>query len=286
MDLERVADTTCTTGENPLWHPDHGALYWCDIPNGVLYRYDPAAADYSVVYETDDSIGGFTIQDDGSLLLFESSGRVERWRDGNVKSVIESIPREQDSRFNDVIAGPRGRVFAGTMPTDDCLGRLYRFDTNGSYHVVYEGLEIPNGIGFATDQETMYLTESEAQTIHQFDYDAVSGELTNHEVFLTTPDEPSVPDGMTIDTNGDIWSARWNGYALIRYAADGTELQRIEFPARKVASVTFGGGDYRDMYVTTAGGEEREQEGGGAGALFRLRPGVTGLEEFRSRISV
>lgn len=286
MDIQRVADTTCMTGENPLWHPGYDALYWCDIPSGLLYRYRPALEEHSVAYETDDAIGGFTIQDDGSLLLFESQGKVEQWRDGSVQTLVESIPQETDSRFNDVIADPRGRVFAGTMPTDDRLGRLYRFDTDGSYEVVYEGLDIPNGMGFTADHETMYVTESEARTIHQFDYDETSGELTNHDEFLTTSDEPGVPDGMTIDTTGNIWSARWDGHALIQYASDGRELDRVEFPAKKVASVTFGGEEYRDIYVTTAGGDDRESEGDGAGALFRLSPGVQGREEFRSRIDV
>ncbi|SEP17079.1 D-xylonolactonase [Halogranum amylolyticum] len=286
MDIQRIVDTRCTTGENPLWHPDHDALYWCDIPNGVVYRYRPAVEEHSIVYETDDAIGGFTLQDDGSLLLFESRGKVQRWQDGNVQTLIESISQETDSRFNDVIADPRGRVFAGTMPTDDRLGRLYRFDTDGSYEVVFKGLDIPNGMGFTADYETMYVTESEARTIHQFDYDETSGELTNHDEFLTTSDEPGVPDGMTIDTTGDIWSARWDGHALIQYTADGRELDRVEFPAKKVASVTFGGEEYRDMYVTTAGGDNRESEGDGAGALFRLSPDAQGREEFRSRIDV
>jgi sugar lactone lactonase YvrE len=89
---------------------------------------------------------------------------------------------------------------------------------------------------------------------------------------------------MTMDAEGCVWSARWGGGCLVRYAPDGTELQRIRFPARKVSSATFGGPDLTDLYVTTAGGHQKDADGPGAGALFRVRPGVRGVPEFRSRI--
>ena len=77
---------------------------------------------------------------------------------------------------------------------------------------------------------------------------------------------------------------RWLGGCLVRYAPDGTEDRRIALPARKVSSVVFGGADYDELYVTTAGGDHKDTEGAGAGALFRIDPGVRGVAEFRSRI--
>ena len=94
------------------------------------------------------------------------------------------------------------------------------------------------------------------------------------------------PDGMTVDAEGYVWSARWNGGLLIRYALDGTEDRRIALPVPKVSSVTFGGPDYTDLYVTTAGGHDREHEGPLAGALFRLNLGIRGTAEFHSRIGL
>jgi D-xylonolactonase len=91
---------------------------------------------------------------------------------------------------------------------------------------------------------------------------------------------------MTMDAEGCVWSARWGGSCLVRYSPDGTELQRIAFPARKVSSAIFGGPDLTDLYVTTAGGDQKDVDGPGAGALFRVRPGVKGLREFRSRIGL
>ena len=98
--------------------------------------------------------------------------------------------------------------------------------------------------------------------------------------------EDGLPDGMTVDAEGYIWSAHWDGSCVIRYAPDGREERRIHFPAKQVSSVTFGGADYTDLYVTTAGGTEKEKQGPGAGALFHVNPGIQGLPEFPSRIGL
>ena len=93
-----------------------------------------------------------------------------------------------------------------------------------------------------------------------------------------------MPDGMTVDAEGYVWSARWDGGCLARYSPDGVEERRILFPAKKVSSVVFGGPDYTDIYVTTAGGQNKATEGAGAGALFRLNLGIRGVPEFASRV--
>ncbi|MGH2559538.1 MAG: SMP-30/gluconolactonase/LRE family protein [Thermomicrobiales bacterium] len=280
-----IADTRCETGEGPLWIPADRKVYWVDIPAGHLFRHDPATDTHERVLETD-AIGGVTLQADGSLLLFMARGAVRTWRDGALTTVIEEIPEVRDSRFNDVIADPAGRVFGGTMPTDAHSGYLYRFERDSSYTKVLDGLGVPNGMGFTPDLSGMYFTDSSARTIYLFDYDQVSGDLTNRRVFVQTPDDGSVPDGMTVDADGYVWSARWDGAALYRYAPDGVEVQRIPFPAKKVSSAVFGGPNHDQLYVTTAGGQDRENEGAGAGALFQFDPGVRGRPEFWSRIGL
>src|SRR5215831_17419022 len=116
MEPELVADHACVVGEGPLWHPDERRLYWVDIGRGRLFRYDPATSGHEMVYEGE-AVGGFTVQADGALLLFMARGAVKIWRDGQLTTVIDELPDERTTRFNDVIADPAGRVFCGTMPT-------------------------------------------------------------------------------------------------------------------------------------------------------------------------
>jgi D-xylonolactonase len=189
------------------------------------------------------------------------------------------------TRFNDVHADTQGRVFCGTMPTKQRPGRLYRLDRDGSIHKVLEGIGCSNGMGFTLDRKQMYYTDSEAYTIYLFDYDEATGGLSNQRIFVQHDASLGLPDGMTVDAHGFVWSAHWDGNALLRYNPQGEEVMRIPFPAKKVSSITFGGDDYSDIYVTTAGGDNKPVEGEGAGALFRLRvPGVRGLPEYYSRV--
>ena len=283
MEPELIADYRCVCGEGPLWHPGEGRLYWVDIPKGRLFRYDPVSGAHEQCLEGD-VIGGFTIQADGALLLFMARGAVKIWRNGEWRTVIKEIPDERETRFNDVIAGPAGRVFCGTMPSGDRLGRLYRLDTDGTLTKVLDGIGCSNGMGFTPDRKGMYYTDSPKREIYLFDYDEDTGAITNQRLFVRTPDGEGVPDGMTVDVEGYVWTAKWDGACLVRYAPDGREDRRVRFPTPKVSSVVFGGEDYTDIYVTTAGGDDKEANGPSAGALFRVNLGIQGRPEFPSRI--
>lgn len=282
---EIVADYRCQVGEGPMWHPMEKRVYWVDIPAGRMFRYDPATGKHEECYQGR-QVGGFTVQADGSLLLFMDRGSVAIWRNGRLTYVIDEVPEERETRFNDVIADPAGRVFCGTMPTRERPGRLYRLDTDGSITRILDGIGISNGMGFTLDRKRMYYTDSRARTIYLFDYDEKTGRLSNQRVFAQTPEGQGIPDGMTVDAEGYVWSARWDGSALYRFTPDGVEERRVQFPAKKVSSVIFGGEDLTDMYVTTAGGQNKAQEGHGAGALFWLNLGIKGLPEFLSRVGI
>ncbi len=280
-----VADVPCVCGENPLWHPTHRRLYWVDIPRGTLFSYDPATGAHEPCLQTD-PIGGFTIQEDGRLLLFMAGGAVKLWDGSALVTVIEQIPGETDTRFNDVIADPRGRVFAGTMSTPDRPGRLYRIETDGSYEVIIQPVGCSNGLGFTPDRHRVYYTDSIPREIALLDYDQATGELTNRRLFASLSQSEGLPDGLTVDAEGFIWSARWEGGCVVRYAPDGSVDCRIDLPTPKVTSVIFAGEAYEDLYVTTAGGDERGADDPLAGALFCFRPDVRGVPEFPSRVAV
>ena len=283
MTPQIAVDHKSVVGECPIWHPFDKKLYWIDIPEGIIFRYDPETGNHEEFY-SGEVIGGFTIQEDGSLLLFLERGAVKILKDGETSTVIDEIYEELDTRFNDVIADPEGRVFCGTMPAKDNKARLYRLDTDGSITKILDGIGISNGMGFTPDRKQMYFTDSPGGKIYLFDYDLETGKIKNQRMFVTVPESEGVPDGMTVDKEGCIWSARWDGGCLIRYKPDGKEDLRIQFPAKKISSVTFGGKDYRDIYVTTAGGDKREEEGPDAGALFHLNLDIQGVPEFLSKI--
>ncbi len=283
--LELIADYACEIGENPLWHPIERRLYWADITAGRLFRYDPASGKHEQYYQGR-PIGGFTIQSDGSLLVFMDRGTIAVLRGGALTEIVPEIPGEESSRFNDVIADPLGRVFCGTMSTSERKGILYLLERDGSLHPVLEGIACSNGLAFTPDRRGLYYTDSSANEIYLFDYDLENGSIRNQRVFARFDATKGLPDGATVDAEGGLWSALWDGSCIVRLLPDGSLDRTIEFPTRKISSLIFGGDHYSDIYVTTAGGKNKAEDGKLAGALFRLRIGISGLPEFASRIRI
>src|SRR5688572_21303413 len=55
--------------ENPLWDPEHNCVYRTDITAGKLYSLDLTSGLHRLIYQGP-TVGGFTPQQDGALLLF------------------------------------------------------------------------------------------------------------------------------------------------------------------------------------------------------------------------
>lgn len=287
-DIELVASPRCEIGENPLWHRDMARLFFVDIPPGKVYAYNPAKADCSVLGQSRIT-GGFTLQQDDSLLLFQDGAVASLSLDGRLHEVAADRCPGND-RFNDVIADPEGRVFAGAMGGN---GRLLRFNLDGSVTEIADGFLGPNGMGFTPDLRGIYFTDSPARKIYYFDYDRTTGNLSNCRTFAEIPMDEGLPDGMTVDADGFVWSAIWFGGRLKRYAPEGGWDRDLFLPVKQVSSVTFGGPDLTDMYITTTSSTTADSlratapDPGNArgGDLYRARvPGIRGTAPFRSKI--
>ncbi len=284
MKPELIVQYDCLTGEGPLWHPFEKKVYWIDIPTGRIFWFDPATRKHEMCYKGEVS-GGITIQQDGSFLLFQAHGAIRHLSNGKLATLLEEIPNEFDYRFNDVIADPRGGVFCGTMDASHSRGTLYRLSANGKLKPFVHNVGCSNGLGFSPDLKTLYFTETRKLTIWAFDYDLASNEAVNQRRWLKVDPSDGRPDGLTVDAEGFIWSARWDGSCIVRLDPDGKEERRIQFPCRKVSSLIFGGEEFTDIYVTTACvGREKEDQGYGAGGLFHLNLGIKGKAEFLSQV--
>ncbi len=275
-----LANEHCDTGENPLWDPEEGCVYWTDIPNGKLFRYDLDAGLHRQIY-SGPPVGGFTLHEGGGLLLFRVTDIAHLASDGSVRTLVEYTDPGME-RFNDVIADPEGRVFAGTIGNTPQTGGLYRVDLDGTVTQVFAGTRNSNGSCFTEDLRSFFWTDSTAKSIHRFDYDRATGALSNRaQIYQEAPDA-GTPDGMTIDTDGNFLSARWGGSCLVKISPTGEVLDRLKMPVSKISSCCFGGPEMDMLFVTTAGGG-REGAVENDGALYRLDGAGRGRPEFRSR---
>lgn len=277
---EVIANLHCDTGECPIWDPAHECLYWTDIPAGRLYRLEYRSRKISTVYEGP-PVGAFTQEADGTLMLFRVHDIARLYSDGRVKPVIE-IPPDGADRFNDVIADPEGRVFAGRLAKEESNGGLYRIDTDGSVHQVFTGCAMPNGMGFSPDLTTFYFTCSTSRTIFRFRYERATGQLSDRQVLYEADEKEGIPDGLTVDEDGNIWSARFDGSAIVKLSPDGSVLEKISLPVAQVTSMAFGGLEMETLFVTTAGGDSKKETDDGA--VYALAPQTRGRLEFRSKL--
>ena len=271
----------CELAENPLWRVEDGCLYWTDITGGKLHRLHIGSGAHAIICHGV-TVGGFTFQADGDLLLFRVND-IALLHPGGAVEVVHEFEDEGSERFNDVIADPEGRVFAGTIGRTETSGGLWRMDTDGTMKLLFRGSGCSNGMGFSPDLTKFYWTCSTRRQIREFDYDRATGGLSSERVIYQASTHEGIPDGIAVDRNGHIWSARWDGYSVVRHAPDGTALERIPFPVAKITSLCFGGPHLDQLFVTSAGG--KSEGNSDDGAVFRFPAGVAGSAEFHSQIS-
>ena len=288
-DCSLVADVSCQIGEAPLWHPDLECLLFVDIALGTVYAYDPKTNGCRT-FSQGPVTGGMVLEEARTVLLFQD-GRISRlFLDGRQIELARGLCPGND-RFNDIIADPEGRVFAGTIGGD---GRLLRFDPDGTITEVLDGLGVPNGMGFSPDQRHMYFTDSLARRIYRFEYQRKSGAISNCPTFAEVPKDDGVPDGMAVDSEGFVWSAIWFGGCVRRYAPDGSVDTEVHLPVRQTSAVAFAGAGQREIFVTTAASDvadsmmpphyDRRAPRGGGLYAFRVER-ISGMPLFRARIA-
>lgn len=279
--MEVLSNQHCNTGENPFWDPESRRLYWVDIPKGILYAYDFAEERTLTLY-SGEPVGGFTRQSDGTLLLFRVSDIVRLSPDGSIEAIIR-FPDDGALRFNDVIADPEGRVFAGRMAEEDADGGLWRIDLDGTTHRLFTGSRVPNGMGFSLDEKYFYYTCTSSGEIVRFSYDRETGDISDRSLLYKCGDEEGKPDGLTVDTEDCLWSARFNGSRIVRHSPEGDVLKEYPVPVRQVTSLVFGGPQLNRLFITTAGGKENSDKLDGA--LFSMQTeSARGRLEYPSKI--
>jgi sugar lactone lactonase YvrE len=167
-----------------------------------------------------------------------------------------------------------------TSPT----GALYRLDPDLSCRRMESGIGISNSLAWSPDDRIFYFADTLRRTIFAYDFDAETGAISNRRVFTDCIDQPGAPDGSTIDAEGYLWNAQWDGWRLVRYAPDGRIDRVVGLPVQKPTSCMFGGPDLATLYVTSAvwdlTGEALAKQPN-AGGVFALDVGVRGLPESR-----
>ena len=280
--VEVFADLRADVGEAPHWDERSKTLLFVDLTSGVVFRYDQSGAELSS-FPVGQEVGAVVPRRGGGLVLAVRDGIAVVTENGDGFEL--TAPVEHDApghRMNDAKCDPAGRLFAGTMAYDVAphAGALYRVDLDWSVEQVVPGVTQSNGIAWSPDGSLMYFIDSATQGVEVFDYDIDAGSAGHRRRLITIERADGIPDGMTADSQGNVWVACFGGGAVRCFSPAGVLLEEIFLPVSQVTSCAFGGPELADLYVTTAAyrlSADQLKRQPHAGATFVCRPGAVGL---------
>lgn len=277
-----VADVKTTLGEGPVWVAREQALYWHDIKGLRIFRMDAAGS--VTVYDTPFKVGSLAPREhEGFIAGTEQGLAIVDLLEKRYDLVIDPEPERPGNRFNDGKVDRIGRFWAGTMDDKEkeATGALYRVDFEFRCTRIDDGYRVTNGPAFSPDGAILYHNDSARQITYAFDLDE-HGNASGKRVFARYGEDDGYPDGMTVDAEGCLWIAFWDGWCVRRFSPGGERLEQIDLPVQRPTSCAFGGPDLDRLYVTSAriGLDEKELAMQPyAGGLFLLSPGVGGVAE-------
>jgi len=276
-----ILDARARLGEGPVWDAVDQTLFWVDVYNHRVHQFDPATGQ-NRYFDTREVVSALAPSSPGHLIiaLKESLAELDL-QTGEIFPLVQlELSSRIDTRCNDGKCDPQGRFWIGTVSDTPEQAALYRYNPDGSVTLMETGLTISNGLGWSPDGKTFYLTDSFQHKIFAYDFNGDAGTIHNRRVFVDLSDESVEPDGLTIDTQGNIWSALWDGWAIACFDPTGQELFRVKMPVPRPTSVTFGGPNLTDLYITSASvglSQKEVQECYTSGDLFRLSTEFKGM---------
>ncbi len=272
-----------TTGEGAIWHPDRQTLFWVDIEGKTLYEFLPDKKECR--RWTFDRMVTTVVPETANTVVVALQDEIIRFNltDGAHTSVAKIDDKGATYRFNDGKCDPQGRLWAGTMTMGAPRGsaELYTIDHKGTVTTRLTGITTSNGLVWTADQQTMYYNDTPTGRVARYAYDPATGDVMYDGIAVSIPKGTGGPDGMAIDSRGNIWVAQWGGSGVYCYnPRTGELITRIEVPAPNVASCAFGGENLDTLYITTARAwlsAEQLEKNPLSGSLFYCKPGVTGV---------
>jgi len=268
--------------EGPMWKD--GKLWFSDVRGDKVRTFDSTTNKVTVILNDsggmknappDKNFGSNAMitDKDGSILLTRMYiGAIERMDDkGNTKPFLSKYEGKRLNSPNDLVFTKDGALWF----TDPSFGLadmdkdskkeikfngVYRY-AGGKLTPVITDMTQPNGIGFSPDGKTLYVSNSLPDMyVRAYDVSA-DGKLSNMRKLISWPGSaPDVPDGLKVDSAGNIWATGPGGLRII--SPQGKVLGQLIVP-EIVANVGFAE-DGKTVYLT------------GSTSLYRLKTKIAG----------
>jgi L-arabinonolactonase len=284
-EMDVVVDAANELGEGVVWSPEHGEVQWTDIFARRFWTYRPENGE-SRSWALPDRLACFASLGGRSLLAGFAGGLDVFDLENGVRRPIAAIERDRPStRLNDGKLDRRGRLVFGTMDEDPAgakpIGQIWSYAAGSGPRALAPGVRIANSIAFSPDGRRMYFADTPEKRIRCYDYDLDSGDISGEWTFATVAGR-GFPDGSTVDADGCLWNAEWDGGRVVRYTPDGRVDRVVALPCSRVTCCAFGGAQLDRLFVTSArtglsaAALAAEPH---AGALFAFDAGVRGIAD-------
>lgn len=287
-EVEHVLEIRNVIGEGPVWHSQEGFLYWVNfIGDYQILRFSPQTRRLEV-FDTGTPVMALGIRKAGGFVAATGNG-LANWdiQRKTFEPFSDPLAGRAGIRFNDAATDSKGRFWVGTLNDNNPKGpdgELFCLQGDHSWCLMDKDITVSNGIGWSPDRKIMYFTDSFRYAIYAYDYVAESGTIANRRIFVETSPEGGLPDGLTVDTEGFVWSAYCGGWRVVRYNPEGKVDREYRLPVANPTSCAFGGEHLDELYITSAAlglSEEDKRQHPQSGDLFCLKPGVAGMDEPR-----
>lgn len=267
-------------GEGPVWWGN--TLLYVDIEGHTINRLSPEDSTVET-WNVGERVGCVVPTTEGTFIYAGDSGYVHFDPKSGAKTALGNPEAElaPNNRFNDGKCDPIGRLWAGTISLAKITGtaNLYCLDANMQIEKKLTGLTNSNGICWSADNERLYHIDTPTKQIKVYEYDSDKGSIGNPHVVVDTEalGIEGSPDGMTIDTKGNLWVAFCHGGCVVCFdPSKGSVVLKIELPCLETTACTFGGPNLDQLFVTT--GIHKRIEEVDAGKVFVIEGlGVNGL---------
>lgn len=270
-------------GESPVWDHRINTLFWIDYTEKKIHCFEPETQVHTF-FQLSVTPGCVAPTEKGNLLVaYENEIGLFDMDNKSLSTLFSPEKGKLHNHFNDGKCDPSGRFWVGSITeTQDWAGAaLYKVDGSQSCMKVLDDITTSNGLAWSSDEKTFYYIDTMTYSVAAFDFEVDSGLLTNKRIVIDFTGEKGRPDGMTIDEEGYLWIAHWNGGMVSRWdPSTGTCALRVPVPAYNVTSCYFGGNLRDILYITSARVETSESQLKKyplSGGLFSIRPGTRGL---------
>ena len=282
VSVEVFADLHADVGEAPHWDDQSKTLLFVDLTGGAVFRYDQFGVKLSS-FSVGQEVGAAVPRRGGGLVLAIRDGIAVASDTGDGFELAAPVERDtHGNRMNDAKCDPAGRLLAGTTAFDFAphSAALYRVEPDWSFEQMVRDVTQSNGIAWSPDGKKMYFIDSATQSVDVFDYEVGTGSAGNRRQLVTIERAHGIPDGMTTDSEGNLWVTCFGGAAVRCFSPEGEQLAEVFFPVAQVTSCAFGGTELSDLYVTSAAyrlSAAQLTKEPHAGATFVCRPGAVGM---------